>query len=151
MTYLEYNYDKFIFKVKENLYYHEEGYWVEIEKDIGKVGITDFLQTLNGDIASVELFGKGRVKQGEVMGDIETMKVSLELYCPVSGEIIEKNKELVTKPELVNLDPYGEGWLLKIKLKNFEVDRLKLISSVEYLEFMKKRVKEESGRLKSDE
>ena len=85
------------------------------------------------------------------MGDIETMKVSLELYCPVSGEIIEKNKKLVTKPELVNLDPYGEGWLLRIKLNNFEVDRLKLISSVEYLEFMKKRVKEESERLKSDE
>jgi len=151
VTYLEYDYDKFIFKVKENLYYHEEGYWVEIEKDIGKVGITDFLQTLNGDIASVELFGKGRIKQGDVMGDIETMKVSLELYCPVSGEIIEKNRELIAKPELVNLDPYGEGWLLKIKLKNFEADRSNLMSSQEYLEFMKKRVKEESGRLKSDE
>jgi glycine cleavage system H protein len=152
MSFQEYVYDKFIFKVKNEIYYHVDGCWVEKTDNIATVGVTDFSQTLNGDVASVVLFGIGlKLKQGSPIGDIETMKVSFELTSPVSGEIIEHNKLLDNSPELVNLEPYGDGWLLKIKLDNFETDKLNLMDSKSYFDFMKAKVAEEGDKLKSDQ
>jgi glycine cleavage system H protein len=79
------------------------------------------------------------------------MKVSFELTSPVSGEIIEQNKLLDNSPELVNLEPYGDGWLLKIKLDNFETDKLNLMDSKSYFDFMKSKVESEGEKLKSDQ
>ena len=152
MNFQEYVYDKFIFKVKNEIYYHIDGCWVEKTGNIATIGVTDFFQTLNGDVASVILFGIGlNLKQGAPIGDIETMKVSFELTSPVSGEIIEQNKLLDNSPELVNLEPYGDGWLLKIKLDNFETDKLNLMDSKSYFDFMKSKVAEEGEKLKSDQ
>jgi glycine cleavage system H protein len=152
MSFQEYVYDKFIFKVKNEIYYHIDGCWVEKTGDIATVGVTDFFQTLNGDVASVVLFGLGlKLKQGSPIGDIETMKVSFELSSPVSGEIIEHNKLLDNSPELVNLEPYGDGWLLKVKLDNFETDKPNLMDSKSYFDFMKSKVEEEGDKLKSDQ
>ena len=152
MNFQEYVYDKFIFKVKNEIYYHKDGCWVEKLNGVAKVGVTDFFQTLNGDTASVSLFGIGiKVKQGGDIGDIETMKVSFELTSPVSGEIIEHNKLLDNSPELINLDPYGEGWLLKVKLDDFEKDKANLMDSKSYFDFMKLKVVEEGEKFKRNE
>jgi glycine cleavage system H protein len=152
MSFQEYVYDKFIFKVKNEIYYHIDGCWVEKTDDIATIGVTDFFQTLNGDVASVTLFGVGlKLKQGSPIGDIETMKVSFELTSPVGGEIIEHNKLLDNSPELVNLEPYGDGWLLKVKLSDFETDKLNLMDSKSYFDFMKSKVEEEGDKLKSDQ
>ena len=152
MSFEEYAYDKFIFKVKSEIYYHQDGCWVEKTNNVATVGITDFFQTLNGDIASVSLFSIGiKIRQGEPFGDIETMKVSFELTSPASGEIIELNKQLDNSPELVNLEPYGDGWLLKIKLEDFEKDKASLMDSKNYFDFMKLKVAEEGDKLKSEQ
>jgi Glycine cleavage system H protein (lipoate-binding) len=152
MSFQEYVYDKFIFKVKNEIYYHIDGCWVEKTGNIATIGVTDFFQTLNGDVASVILFGVGlNLKQGTPIGDIETMKVSFELTSPVSGEIIKQNKLLDNSPELVNLEPYGDGWLLKVKLDNFETDKLNLMDSKSYFDFMKSKVESEGEKLKSDQ
>jgi glycine cleavage system H protein len=151
MNFKEYVYDKFIFKVKNEIYYHKDGCWVEKIEGVAVVGVTDFFQTLNGDTASVSLFGTGvKVKQGAPIGDIETMKVSFELTSPVSGEIIELNKQLDSTPELINLEPYENGWLLKVKLDNFDKDKVNLMDSKNYFDFMKLKVSEEGDKLKSE-
>jgi glycine cleavage system H protein len=148
MSYMEYKFDKFVFKVKKGLLYHDDGCWVELDGEVAKIGITDFLQTLNGDIAFVSLYAPNvSVKQGEGLGDIETMKVSFELTSPVTGKIIEKNDDLDESPELVNNDPYGAGWLLKIKTTNMEEDLKNLKSDEQYFEVMKKKVDEESEKI----
>jgi glycine cleavage system H protein len=150
MSFQEYVFDKFIFKVKNGVYYHKDGCWIEKADSIATIGVTDFFQTLNGDVASVVLFGLGlKLKQGSPFGDIETMKVSFELTSPASGEIVELNKLLDNSPELVNLEPYGNGWLLKIKLDDFETDKLNLMDSKSYFDFMKAKVAEEGDKLKS--
>ena len=152
MSFQEYVYDKFIFKVKNEIYYHIDGCWVEKNGNIATIGVSDFFQTLNGDVATVTLFGIGlKLKQGSPIGDIETMKVSFELSSPVSGEIIEHNKLLDNSPELVNLEPYGDGWLLKVKLSDFETDKPNLMDSKSYFDFMKAKVAEEGDKLKSDQ
>lgn len=151
MSFEEYAYDKFIFKIKNEIYYHQDGCWVEKTDNIATIGVTDFFQTLNGDIASVSLFAVGiKIKQGEPFGDIETMKVSFELTSPVRGEIIELNKKLDNSPELVNLEPYGNGWLLKVRLDDFEKDKVNLMNSKSYFDFMKLKVAEEGQKLKSE-
>ena len=137
MSFEEYAYDKFIFKVKSEIYYHKDGCWVEKANNVATVGVTDFFQTLNGDVASVSLFGVGiKIKQGEPFGDLETMKVSFELTSPVSGEILEYNKLLESSPELINLEPYGNGWLLKVRLCDFEKDKVNLMDSKSYFDFV---------------
>lgn len=151
MSFKEYTYDKFIFKVKNEIYYHKDGCWIEMTGNVATVGVTDFSQTLNGDVASVSLFAVGiKIKQGDPLGDIETMKVSFELTSPVSGEIVDLNKDLDSSPELINLDPYGKGWLLKIKLDDFERDKANLMDSKSYFDFMKIKVDEEGEKLKSE-
>jgi glycine cleavage system H protein len=151
MSFEEYTYDKFIFKVKSEIFYHKDGCWVEKNDNVATIGVTDFFQTLNGDVASVSLFGIGiKLKQGGPIGDIETMKVSFELTSPVSGEILEHNKLLNSSPELVNLEPYGNGWLLKVRLDDFEKDKVNLMDSKNYFDFMKLEVEEEGEKFKSE-
>ncbi|MCL5772358.1 MAG: glycine cleavage system protein H [Actinobacteria bacterium] len=148
MDYSEYVYDKFIFRVKNGIYYHKDGCWVEVNGNIATIGVSDFFQTLNGDVANVSLYGIGvNIVQDETLGDIETMKTSIELTSPVNGKIIEHNKKMTDNAELINSDPYGEGWLLKAELKNFEADKLNLMNSDKYFDYMKARVDEEGERL----
>ena len=148
MDYKEYIYDKFIFKVKNGIYYHKDGCWVEAEGNIATIGVSDFFQTLNGDVASVSLYGIDvNIVQDDPLGDMETMKTSIELTSPVNGKIIEHNTKVADAAELVNSDPYGEGWMLKAELKNFESDKLNLMDSDKYFDYMKARVDEEGKEL----
>jgi glycine cleavage system H protein len=102
-----------------NLQYTKEHEWVRLEGDIAYVGITDFAQQELGDIVYVEIETLGKqLNEGEVFGTVEAVKTVSDLFLPVAGEIIEINAGLNNQPELVNQDPYGEGWMVKMKVKN---------------------------------
>jgi len=111
----------------ENLKYTKEHEWIRLEDDqIGVVGITDYAQSELGDIVYVELPPIGKtVKQLESFGTIEAVKAVSDLFSPVSGEVIEVNEKLKDSPDLINKDPYGEGWIIKVKIKDLkELDNL---------------------------
>lgn len=114
--------------------------WVRIEDDFAIVGITDFAQTLLGELVYVELPDVGDViDQGEDCAVVESVKAASDVYCPISGEIIEVNEALVDEPELVNDDPYGNGWLFKI-----QIDDLNQLEELLTPEEYQKQVAEEA-------
>ena len=101
----------------ENLKYTKDHEWILVEGAVGTVGITDHAQGELGDVVFVELPAVGKaVKQGESFGTIEAVKAVSDLYAPASGVITEVNKDLTGNPELVNKDPYGKGWMVKIRI-----------------------------------
>ncbi len=103
--------------IPEDLMYSEEHEWIRIEDDIAVVGITDFAQDQLGDIVYVDLPDEGDdVTAGSVMGELESTKSVSDLFCPVDGVILSVNASLDGSPEVINSDPYGEGWLVKIRL-----------------------------------
>ena len=112
--------------VPSNLKYTKDHEWVKIDGDIATVGITDFAQGELGDIVYVEVETIDEtMKIEEVFGTVEAVKTVSDLFLPLSGEIIEFNDSLESEPEKVNTDPYGEGWMIKIKMSNLdEVDNL---------------------------
>jgi glycine cleavage system H protein len=122
----------------DNLKYTAEHEWVKIEGDTAIVGITDFAQGELGDIVFVEVETVGEeLEQNDVFGTIEAVKTVSDLFLPVSGEIIEFNKNLEDNPEAINQDPYGEGWIIKIKMSDsdqhkalMDVDSYKSIAEV---------------------
>ena len=122
----------------ENLRYTNEHEWVRTEGAIGVVGITDYAQGELGDIVFVELPAKGKkVKQGETFGSIEAVKAVSDLFAPVSGEVVEVNPALEKTPEAVNKDPYGTGWMVKIKLAA-PAETGKLLDAAAYRTFVGK-------------
>jgi glycine cleavage system H protein len=105
--------------VPANFKYTKDHEWISVEGDIATVGITDFAQGELGDIVYVEIETEGEtLDQEEVFGSVEAVKTVSDLFMPVSGEIIEFNSALEADPELVNSDPYGKGWMIKVKLSN---------------------------------
>ncbi len=99
-----------------NIKYTSEHEWIRIEGDEAYVGITDYAQDQLGDIVFIDIPSVGEtLEQGEVFGTIEVVKTVSDLFLPVAGEVLEQNEALTDNPELVNQDPYGEGWLIKIK------------------------------------
>ena len=100
----------------KELKYTNDHEWVKVEDGIAYVGITDFAQGELGDIVYVEIETlNDNIQMGEVFGTVEAVKTVSDLFMPISGEIIEINKKLESEPELVNNDPYGNGWMVKIK------------------------------------
>lgn len=112
--------------VPEDLRYTEEHEWVRVEDDIVVVGITDYAQSELGDVVFIELPTVGdEIEQAASMGVIEAVKAVSDVYLPVSGEIVEVNDALEKSPELLNREPYGDGWLVKIAISDIsELDRL---------------------------
>ena len=110
----------------DNLMYTSEHEWVKIEDNIATVGITDFAQGELGDIIFLEFPEiEETFNEGDVFGTIEAVKTVSDLFMPVDGVVVEVNDKLESEPELVNNDPYGEGWMVKIKLDNpSQVDEL---------------------------
>ncbi len=113
-------------KFPEELKYSKEHEWVRIEGDVVYIGITDFAQSELGEIVYVDIESEGdTVGKDEVFGSIEAVKTVSDLFMPIGGEVLEFNAELEDKPELVNSDPYGEGWLIKVKANDIkEADAL---------------------------
>ncbi len=112
--------------IPENLRYTREHEWAKVENDAAVIGITDYAQNELGDIVFVELPKIGdEVESMKPCGSIEAVKSVSDIYAPVSGEVIEVNQELESSPQLTNQDPYGKGWIVKIKMSNpQELDQL---------------------------
>ena len=124
--------------VPENLYYTKEHEWLKIEDDTATIGITDYAQKSLHEIVFVDLPEiKRKVRQMEPIGTVESVKAVSEIYTPISGEIIEVNKELNEKPELVNQDPYGKGWIAKIRPENLDNEIKNLLTPQQYREYLK--------------
>ena len=99
--------------------YTKDHEWVRVEGDQGTVGITDYAQKQLGDVVYVELPGKGRtLEEHETFGTVESVKAVSELFSPVAGEVVETNALLVQSPEIINTDPYGKAWMIKVRLQN---------------------------------
>ena len=116
----------------ENLRYTKDHEWVLLEGDVATIGITEFAQSELGDIVYVEIETKGKALAAEtVFGTVEAVKTVSDLFLPVSGTITEVNPALETEPELVNTDPYGKGWMLRMKVDN-PADVAKLMDAEAY-------------------
>ena len=124
--------------IPENLKYTEEHEWIKVDGDTATVGITDFAQSELGDIVYVEVETVGeKLDKGEVFGTVEAVKTVSDIYMPVGGEVIEKNEQLDDAPELVNKDPYGEGWIIKVKITNSD-ELNNLLSAEDYKKLIEK-------------
>ncbi len=145
IEYLETTFDKFIFKVKIGNYYSENDLWMNIEKRVATVGVTDYLQKSSGDVAFLEPSAPGcDIKEGDKLGELETMKVTIELQSPVNGRIVETNRELEAHPELINSDPFGAGWICRIELADPEGEKSRLLQAEAYMELMKGKIEREA-------
>ncbi len=115
-----------------NVKYTKEHEWIRLEGDIAVVGITDYAQKQLGDIVYVDITAEGETLEAdEVFGTIEVVKTVSDLFLPVAGEVVEVNEAIEDTPEVVNADPYGEGWLIKIKPAN-PVDIEELLDAEAY-------------------
>lgn len=110
----------------EGIKYTQEHEWVRLEGDVATVGITDFAQGELGDIVFVEVETVGEsLAENEVFGTVEAVKTVSDLYLPIAGEVLEVNEKLADEPELINNDPFGEGWIIKLKVENLaDVEKL---------------------------
>lgn len=128
-------------KIPPDLQYTKEHEWIEVDGSNGTIGITDHAQSELGDVVFIELPEKGSEFQtGESFGSVESVKAVSEIYMPVDGEILKTNSKLEDSPESINSDPYGDGWIVRIKLKDpSQADEL--MNASEYEEYLK----EEAG------
>ena len=123
--------------VPENLHYSKDHEWVRVDGNIGVVGITDYAQNSLGDVVYVELPKTGEeFSAHESFGSVESVKAVSEVFAPISGAVVEVNETLTDEPEKVNEDPYGQGWMIRVKMSSpGEVDSL--LTAAEYEDFTK--------------
>ncbi len=141
--YLETTVDKFIFRVASDRLYSAEGVWALAEGSRVRVGLTDYLQQLNGDVAFAHVKPVGtRLAVGDEFAELETIKANVSLFAPVRGAIVEVNADLGRSPEAVNDEPYGKGWLAVIEATDWEADRAKLLDPPAYLSVMRSQAEE---------
>jgi len=126
----------------DTLHYTKDHEWIRVEDGIGIIGITDFAQEQLGDVVHAQLPRVGeKFEAHDTFGEVESVKTFSELFTPVSGEVTETNEGLADAPEQVNGDPYGNGWMIKIRLANpGEIDSL--LSSSEYEDFIESQKEE---------
>jgi glycine cleavage system H protein len=147
IEFLETTVDKFIFKVATDRYYSSEGLWAQAEGNIVRIGLSDFLQQRSGDVAFAEVKQpKTKVTVGEEVGSIETIKVTISLTSPVTGRLLGANPLLPTAPEVINHDPYGEGWLAILEADDWQTDRTALLDPQAYFNLMKSQAEEETKK-----
>jgi glycine cleavage system H protein len=119
--------------IPQNLLYTKDHEWVRIEGDTAVVGITEFAQGELGDVVFVQLPDVGvAFKQGQSIGTIEAVKAVADIYSPLSGEVVAVNPVLADMPETMNKDPYGEGWVAKLKITNLTAERPSLLDPAAY-------------------
>jgi len=141
--------DKWTLHVPRDRFYNENDCWAKLDGKTAIVGITEFLQNMVGDVIYVELPTPGSVVgQFDEVGSYESIKTVLDLLSPVSGVVKEVNEALRQKPELVNQDPYGKGWFVKIEVTDFEADKENLLGPEAYFEVMKRKIETERLKLK---
>ena len=125
--------------------YTKDHEWIQISGTMGTVGITDYAQHSLGDVVFVELPKVGaKVKAGEVLGTVESVKAVSEVFSPVGGEVTEVNSELSDTPEKINQDPHRSAWLVKIKIENPQ-DAAKLMDAKAYQDYVAEKEKEQTA------
>lgn len=141
--FLETTIDKFTFRVDPACLYSDDDIWVRLEGGRAKLGMSDIFQQRSGDIAFVDVKPAGTVLAfNEEFASIETVKVNVALISPVSGEVVGVNPALKLTPEVINQDPFGEGWLCEVALSDWDANRLLLLDAAAYLKKMKHDVSE---------
>ena len=122
--------------IQKGLQYTKEHEWILIEENVATIGITDFAQESLGDITYVQLPKEGEtIQKNDTFGVVESVKAVSDLYAPISGRVVEVNHPLLEAPELINEDPYNEGWMLKVEMDETG-DRADLMSSDEYKDYV---------------
>lgn len=131
-------------EVPEELYYTKEHEWVKIENEKCRVGITDYAQKSLHEVVYVDLPNVSKVlTQNAVFGTVESVKAVSELYSPVSGEVVERNDELLNSPELVNQQPYSTGWIVVVKPSRLQDELKELLNAEAYAKFLQELTKKE--------
>ncbi|WP_028950152.1 glycine cleavage system protein GcvH [Sulfurihydrogenibium subterraneum] len=131
------------YRIPEGLYYTKEHIWVKIDNDVATVGITDYGQHQLGDVVFVDLPELEReVEAGEVIASVESVKAVSEIYSPITGKIIAVNEDLANDPSVINSDPYGDGWIADIQMKDpTEIEDL--MTAEDYKAYLEELEKEE--------
>lgn len=128
--------------IPEKLLYTKEHEWIAVEDEVGTIGITDHAQTELGDVVYVELPDTGsQFDAGQALGSVESVKAVSEVYSPVSGQILEVNSALVDSPETLNQDPYGKGWIVRLRLDD-TTEIHNLMSPEDYQKYLAEEVGE---------
>ena len=144
--YLVYTLDKFTFKVAADRFYTPEGVWAKADGAQITVGVSDFFQQHNGDVAFAEVQEVGTaVSANDTFANIETIKVDIDLSCPVNGKISAVNDTLVFEAEIINQDPYGAGWIAIIEAADWPADQSALMTAEVYFAHMQTQAQEETG------
>ena len=144
--YLELQFEKFALKVPRNYWYAGYDTWVMLEGDEALVGVTDFFQTKLGDILYVNITAEDTVEQDDVLATLESVKAAVDITMPATGDIIARNTELDKHPELIGQDPFGAGWIVRIRLTDWEADKAMLLSAEGYFKLMQDKVAKELER-----
>ena len=132
--FLEFSVDKFSFMVATDRLYSPEGLWARAESSTVRIGLSDYLQQRSGDIAFVEVKAEGKtLAAGDEIATIETNKVNIALSSPVTGKVVRLNPQVESAPEIINQDPYGEGWLVVIEVVDWETTKARLMGPEAYL------------------
>jgi glycine cleavage system H protein len=136
--------DKFTFCFPKDLYYSEVGLWIKQEEDLMRLGLSDFAQQRNGDIAFANLLPAGTVLNvGDELASIETVKVNLSLPSPLKGTIVENNAAVSDAPELINQDPYGKGWIAVVHPDSQEMPFRGILDAEAYVALVRDQVETE--------
>jgi glycine cleavage system H protein len=144
---LEFQLDKFVFKVALDRFYSDEGVWVKVENNQIRIGISDYLQQRSGDAAFAEVKPIGTVVTiGEEIAVIETIKVNISLTSPVSGKVIEVNPAMETSPEIINQEPYGGGWIAVLEATDGGTNLKHLLDPQTYFAKIKLEAEQEVKR-----
>lgn len=144
---LEATVDKFRFRFPVDIFFSDAGVWVRFEGTRARIGLSDFTQQRNGDVAFAEPKEVGTlVKSGDEVAVVETIKVNISLPAPVAGKVVETNGDLLNSPELVNQDPYGKGWLAVLEVEDEGAARKALKSAAEYMALAKAQAEAETLR-----
>ena len=145
LEYETYKKDKFVFRVPiaPEFYFNENDVWAYVSGNHARIGVADFVQKSLSEIMFFTPPSLGiEIEQFDEAGTVESGKAVFEVICPVSGVVTSVNEKLVNEPELINQDPYGEGWIAELELTNFEEDRSLLYEFEEYFPIMKRKVEE---------
>lgn len=143
---LELQFDKFRLRVPKGYWYAGYDTWVRVEGDEAVVGVTDFFQTKLGDIVYVSPVEATTLEQDDVLATLESVKAAVDITVPASGKVIAFNPALDAHPELISQDPYGEGWIARLRLTDWKADLEMLLSPEAYFRLMQDKVAKELER-----
>jgi len=144
--FLELQFEKFRLRVPKGYWYAGYDTWVHVEGDEATVGVTDFYQTKLGDIVYVSPADVTTIEQDDILATVESVKAAVDITTPASGEIIAFNPALEAHPELISRDPYGEGWIARLRLTDWEADQGMLLPPDAYFKLMQDKVAKELER-----